>query len=206
MKIDTYRNLIDQIAAAVLILDDKGIIQYANQDSLDLLGCETEEQLQGSAFEDLVSEDQILHFRTFYQTILSGKKSHESIYSLILNDESVKNVVLSGAVVEDDVGLNTQTIWTLKDISAYKNFDNDPNQSEKLDDLAWLSEQGRYLLSLNRREDILDFAGKSLQEKLGDCLILTLSHVDESSLRLDGVYGIKSKLLKKIWTREDHFQ
>jgi len=200
MKIDTYRNLIDQIAAAVLILDERRIVQYANRDSLDLLGFKTEEQLLGFNFDHLVSTDQLAHFQTFYQSIIEGKESNESIYSLVRRDDSIKNVVLSGAAVEDEAGYISQTIWTLKDISAFTRFDEDDNQQRKLEDISWLSEQGRYLLSLNRREDILEFAGKSLQEKLGDCLILTLSHVDESSLRLDGVYGIKSKLLKKIWT------
>lgn len=57
MKINTSRNLIDQIAAAVLILDDKGFIQYANQDSLNLLSYETEDQILGADFEQLVSLD-----------------------------------------------------------------------------------------------------------------------------------------------------
>jgi len=200
MKIDTYRNLIDQIAAAVLILDEKRIVQYANQDSLDLLGFQMEEQFLGFNFDHLISKEQLAHFQTFYQSIIEGKESHESIYSLVRRDDSIKNVLLSGSAVENEAGYISQTIWTLKDISAFNNFDNNPDQIEKLEDLAWLSEQGRHLLSMKGREDILDFAGKALQEKLGDCIILTLSHVDESNLRLDGIYGIETKLLNKVWT------
>ncbi|MCJ7717370.1 MAG: PAS domain-containing protein, partial [Anaerolineales bacterium] len=196
MMIDTVRNLIDQIAAAVLILDDKGIIQYANQDSLDLLGFETEEQLLGSNFDQLVSPGQLAHFQSFHEAISKGNKTHESIYSLVRRDATIKNVVLSGAAVEDGAGFISQTIWTLKDISGYSQFDENDDQQRKLEDLSWLSEQGRYLLSINSGMDILDFAGRVLQEKLEDCIVLTLTNVDESSLRLEGLYGIKNKFLK----------
>jgi len=200
MKINTSRNLIDQIAAAVLILDDKGFIQYANQDSLNLLSYETEEQILGADFEQLVSADQIPYFQTFYQSILQGNKSQESIFSLVTHNESIINVVLSGAGVRDDAGFISQTIWTLKDISTLNHDHESQDQQKKLEDLRWLSEQGRELLSLNQGPDILDFAGRVLQEKLKDCLVLTLSNIDEFTLRLEGIYGIDNKLIKKVWT------
>jgi PAS domain S-box-containing protein/putative nucleotidyltransferase with HDIG domain len=199
MKIDTYRNLIDQIAAAVLILDDKGIIQYANQDTIDLLCCETEDQVLGSDFERFVSPDQIPYYQTFYQSILQGNKSQESVFSLVTQDESIINVALSGAGVQEDTGFVSQTIWTLKDISALNHDLEDQEQQNKLEDLRWLSEQGRELLSLNQRSDILDFAGRELQEKLGNCIVLTLSNVDLSTLRLEGIYGIEKNIMTKVW-------
>jgi len=199
MKIDTYRNLIDLIAAAVLILDDAFIIQYANQDALDLLCCETEEQILGSDFTQFVSSDQIPYFRTSFQSILQGNKSQESVFSLLTQDESIINVVLSGAGVQDDAGFISQTIWTLKDISALNHDLGDQEQQKKFEDLRWLSEQGRELLSINQGPDILDFAGRALQEKLEDCLVLTLTNSDESTLRLEGVYGIENRFLSKAW-------
>ena len=199
MKIDTYRNLIDQIAAAVLILDDKGIIQYANQDSLDLLCCENEEQILGSDFEQFISPGQIPYFRTSCQSILQGNKSQESVFSLLTQDESIINVVLSGAGVQDDAGFISQTIWTLKDISALNHDLGDQEQQKKLEDLRWLSEQGRELLSINQGPDILDFAGRKLQEKLDNCIVLTLSNVGPSTLRLEGIYGIEKRIKKKVW-------
>ncbi len=199
MKIDTYRNLIDQIAAAVLILDDKGIIQYANQDSLDLLCYETEEQILGRDFGQLISPDQLPYYKTSCQSILQGNKSQESIFSLIKQDQSIINVVLSGAGVQDDTGFISQIIWTLKDISAFNyNFEDQERQKE-LEDLRWLSEQGRELLSINQGANILDFAGRVLQEKLGNCIVFTLSNVDPSTLRLEGIYGIEKNILEKVW-------
>ena len=199
MKINTSRNLIDQIAAAVLILDDKGIIQYTNQDSLNLLGYETEDQVLGADFEQFVSPDQTPYFQTYCQSILQGNKSGESIFSLVTQDESIIDVVLSGAGVQDDAGFISQTIWTLKDISTLNHDHENQDQQNKLEDLRWLSEQGRELLSLNHKPDILDFAGRALQEKLDDCLILTLSNIDEFTLRLEGIYGIENRFLKKVW-------
>ncbi len=199
MKINTYRNLIDQIAAAVLILDDKGFIQYANQDSLDLLCYETEDQVLGSDFKQFISPDQLPYFQTFHQTILQENTSQESIFNLVTQDESIINVVLSGAGLQDDAGFVSQTIWTLKDISALNHDLEDQEQQQKLEDLQWLSEKGRELLSINHGPDILDFAGRELQEKLEDCLVFTLTNVDESTLQLEGVYGIDNQFLNKAW-------
>ncbi|TFG50355.1 MAG: PAS domain S-box protein, partial [Anaerolineales bacterium] len=199
MKIETYRNLIDQIAAAVLILDGEGIIQYANQDTLDLFCFNSEEELLGLSFESLISPDQLKHFQSFYRTILQGKNSHESLYSLIDSEGAFKNTILSGALVQNDTGLTGQTIWTLKDITTLNNYEEDPLQRKKLEDIHWLSEQGRNLLSINRGEEILNFAGRELQRKLNDCLVLTLSNVDESTLQLEGIFGLENKLLNKVW-------
>ncbi len=41
------------------MLDEKRIVQYANQDSLDLLGFKMEEQFLGSNFDLLISPDQL---------------------------------------------------------------------------------------------------------------------------------------------------
>ena len=73
MKTETYRNLIDQIAAAVLILDDKGVIQYVNQDSLSLLGFEKEEHLSGISFDQFISADQRPDFQSYFQSVMQGK-------------------------------------------------------------------------------------------------------------------------------------
>jgi len=81
MKINTYRNLIDQIGAAVLILDDKGFIQYANQDSLDLLCYETEDQVLGSDFNNLFP---LTNFHIFKpSTKPSCRRTHRRKVSLI---------------------------------------------------------------------------------------------------------------------------
>ncbi len=80
MKIDTYRKLVDQIAADVLIMDEKRIVQFANQDSLDLLGFKTEEQLLGFNFDHLVSSDQLTYFQTFYQIILLAGRKGDLLY------------------------------------------------------------------------------------------------------------------------------
>ena len=198
MKINTSRNLIDQIAAAVLILDDKGLVQYANQNSLDLLCFETEDQILGADFTQFISPDQKPYFQTICQSILQGNNSQESVFSLVTQDESIINVMLSGAGVQDDAGFDSQTIWTLIDISNLNHDLEDHKQQKKLEDLHWLSEQGRELLSINYGPDILEFAGRVLQEKLEYCLVLTLTNVDESTLRLDGVFGIENKIVKQI--------
>ncbi len=73
MKVGTYRNLINQIVAAVLILDAKGIIQCANQNSREILVFIEEEQLSGLNFNQIVPSEQFIQFQTIHQAIIREK-------------------------------------------------------------------------------------------------------------------------------------
>ncbi len=69
--------------------------------------------------------------------------------------------------------------------------------SSGMEDIQWLSEQGKTLLTLTDEDLIYDRAGQALQQKLGSCIVLTLSNVDPDTLKLEGVYG----LVEGTWSR-----
>lgn len=67
MSIDTYWHLINQIDAAVLILDSNGDVQFANQDLLNLFELNSEEQIQGKNLGDFLSNKGKEYLNTLYQ-------------------------------------------------------------------------------------------------------------------------------------------
>ena len=109
MKIETYRNLIDHIAAPVLILGEQDVICYVNQDTIDLLGCDTVEQIQGVDFKSYISPEHRDVFNQSCQSIMQDNTSHVCDYILIRQDRSAISVQLTGAGVHDETGLVSQT-------------------------------------------------------------------------------------------------
>jgi PAS domain S-box-containing protein/putative nucleotidyltransferase with HDIG domain len=67
------------------------------------------------------------------------------------------------------------------------------------DDFKWLAEQGRILLTLKDWDEILFLATETLQRKLGNCIVISLSKLDEDTLRLENISGIQNRLLNKVW-------
>ena len=83
MKIDTYKHLIDQISAAVIIINDDGIVEHANQGSLELLGIKTMEQVVGGEFEQFLSPEDLIVYKETFLFQLPEKKHLELKCNLI---------------------------------------------------------------------------------------------------------------------------
>ena len=199
MKTETYRHLIDHIKAPVLILNDQGEIQHLNQEVLDLLGCEKKEHLLGRELLELISPDQQPGFQKSYQSLIDDNINLDGEFHLLWQGGGVISSMLSGARLQDETGYSSQTIWTLSEILTQTTDFGDIDHQMHPKDLQWLSDQGRTLPSYINRSDILDFAGKALQQKLSDCIVVTLRIIDESSLTVEGIYGLEKKILSKIW-------
>ena len=194
MKIDTYWHLIDQISAAVIILDDDGIVEHANQGSLDLLGFKTIDQVVGVGFEQFLAPENVRDYQESFWVQLQERDNLEFLCKLVRQDGSPYPISLVGALILDQSGTKTQTVLTLKELPYSQLTTDEFSYNKKLEDMQWLADQGRNLLSINHWPDILDIAGQALQEKLGDCLVFTFTKLDESSLRLEGVYGLEKNL------------
>lgn len=68
-----------------------------------------------------------------------------------------------------------------------------------MEDLQWLSRCSRKLISLVEPGEILDFAGRALEKKLDDCIVVTFfQDPDRSVLRLEEVYGLDESRLNKL--------
>ena len=65
-------------------------------------------------------------------------------------------------------------------------------------ELRWLTEAGLDLLSLASEREIIDYAGRTLTERLGDCVTLVLTSVEEGrALRIRGIFGLEEQLVAR---------
>ena len=198
MKIDTIWHLIDSIATGVIILDDRGVIQYANNCSLNLLRSSDEKHLLEMEFDRFLTDSAKRNFLDSHQSLLEEKEDQAIVLNLVCQDGIVRKFKLSGRLVPDQDEFRNHTIWTIEehpeDLAA-----DDSVHKAKLEDMQWLADQGRSLLSLNHWSDILDVAGQALQKKIGNCFVLTFTKEDEASLRIEGIYGLEKKVITKAW-------
>lgn len=88
----------------------------------------------------------------------------------------------------------------LEAITQRKQTDEKRRQSEqqRIQDLNWLSKTALHLLSLSSTSEIFEYAGHTLQEKLGNCIVLTFRRLpDGRTLRLESVAGLPGKSLNR---------
>jgi PAS domain S-box-containing protein len=72
-------------------------------------------------------------------------------------------------------------------------------EPQQVRDLSWLNDVALHLLALSDAGEILHYAGRALQEKLGDCLVLVLTWTpDCRSVRLKEFFGMEDALFSRV--------
>ena len=133
MKIDTYWHLIDQISAAVIILDDDGIVEHANQGSLDLLGFKTIDQVVGVGFEEFLAPENVRDYQESFWVQLQERDNLEFLCKLVRQDGSPYPISLVGALILDQSGTKTQIVLTLKELPYSQLTTDEFSYNKKLD-------------------------------------------------------------------------
>ena len=110
MKIDTYWHLIDQVSAAVIILDDDGIVEHANQGSLDFLGIETMQQIVGVEFEQFLSPENVKEYKESFLLQLPEKGNLEFMCNMVHQNGSTFPISLAGATMPDQSDTKSQIV------------------------------------------------------------------------------------------------
>ena len=199
MKVDFHWKLIDQIAAPILILDSFGEIRYLNDHARVLLGIDPEVKTTNLDFSQFISQDDQHTFDSSLGEVFDGGSIDGLQICLSHNPgEEIPVSLVGKPLIGQDVN-DPQSIWTITtNTGEILRNDQDGNLT-KLQDLQWLADQGRNLLSMNDWSEILYMASMALQEKLGDCYVITLTMLDDFNLQMDGIYGIENRLLNQVW-------
>ena len=113
------------------------------------------------------------------------------------NNGDEHQVSLAGRILGDLIEDDCYSIWTISSDKRKIPDDEAQYNKNKLKDLQWLADQGRNLLSLEDWSEILYQASQALQEKLGNCYVITLMMADDYSVQLEGVYGIENRILNQ---------
>ena len=199
MKIDYRWDLFDQIAVSILILDHHGTIQYLNDDACDLLEIHDAEGVIGQDVFQYFSEGDRYAFNEMLSVISNGGQVEDHNVLLCTQEGSNYSITLTGRPLEVSISTSEYSIWTLNLVKSRNTKLNQPDKQNEIENFQWLADQGRILLSLDDWSEILDRASLALQEKLGDCFVISLMMVDDFNVRLEGVYGIENQLLNQSW-------
>ena len=199
MKVDYQWKLIDQIAAPILILDSVGEICYLNDHALGLLGIGSEVEVTYLSFSQFICQAYQRLFDKSLGDVLKGKDVADLNVVLDLDDGEALSVTLAGKALDDREENDQYSIWTITATAGTLPNGDLENRQSKLEDMQWLADQGRNLLTLEDWSEILYQSSQALQEKLGDCYVITLMMADDFSVRLEGVFGIENRILDQAW-------
>ena len=188
-------SIIDSIAAPVMILNNQGVIQKVNHAVWVMLGLE---KMDGKNIRDLIGSsdpsiiDQALG--------ILGKDGQEHVFEISLKHQSGEeiNTRIMAAPVRDENGSTSDVVFTLNNKQAVENIDPNSKTKQSFEDLRWLSDQGRALLSIHDWTDLLVHAGEAYLEICKPAFVLVLSQVEANTLKLEGVHGLGKGALKKV--------
>lgn len=199
MKVDYQWKLIDHIAASILILDSEGEICYLNGYARDLLGIDSEAKLTSLDFPTYLNQADRQLFANTLCEVFDGGVVDDLILGVNVGDGEELLLSLSGKLLDVQEVNDQQSIWTIT-VLASEHLEDVRNENlTRIQDLQWLADQSRDLLSLEDWSEILFQASTALQEKLGDCYVITLTMQDDSFLQMNGIYGIENRILNKVW-------
>ncbi len=192
--------LTDALSDPWLMLDRSGTLVGINPVALDLLDLDGGWQDQGVEFEDLLAPGQEESFQIFLASISAERGSAEKVYDLFYKDGTVRSTKVIAARVQEENSSRILYSCILKPItpSPDSGFTSWSGNLES-GDLQWLSEQARLLMWIHQRQEIYQFAGRALQQQIGDCIVLSLSISEEDALVLEGIFGIDEQELPRVW-------
>ncbi len=129
-----------------------------------------------------------------------GKDDQEHVFEICLKHQSGEeiNTRIMAAPVRDGNGSTSDVVFTLNNKHAAENIDPKSETKQSFEELRWLSDQGRTLLSIHDWSDLLVHAGEAYLEICKPAFVLVLSQVETNTLKLEGVHGLGKGALKKV--------
>jgi PAS domain S-box-containing protein len=186
---------IDSIGAPVMILNDQGIIQEANHPVLLLLG---REKISGQDIRELVEPSEAAVIDQVFETLSNGIQKH--VFEVHLRHQSGEGIKtrVRAAPIWNESGVISEVVFTLNTYGMGGVYDPNNDPLQNFEELRWLSDQGRELLSIENWSDLLDHAGEAYLEICKPAIVLTLSRVDEDKLKLIGVHGLGRRSINRV--------
>ena len=180
-----------------MILNKEGIIQKANHPVSTLLG---REKMAGQDIRSLVGPPDIGRIDQVFQIV--GINNQEHIFEIPLKHHSgeIINTRILASAVKNDNGSTSDVIFTLQKKQGKEDSDSNPDPSQIVEELRWLSDQGRALLAIDNWDDLLLQAGEAFLEITKPAIVLVLTQIDEDTLRLEGIHGLANGALEKVNT------
>ena len=197
-QIRSFHPLTDHLSDPWLLLDGKGLLLDCNRACRDLLEIPEKEGLTGTSFSSFLDAAGKEQFRLFLTEMPKSSEPDQIILNIQVNGATLPaRVVAAVHPLQDPQGNGISCLIQPVSPAGVDLQRWEPGLESE--DLQWLSEQGRLLMWLTQGEEILKFAGRQLEQKIGSCVVLTLSVTHSGELLLEGIHGLDGGLLSRVW-------
>jgi PAS domain S-box-containing protein len=156
-----FRQLLENMSEAVIVLDEKGMVTYVNSKLLEKSGYRREDIL-GYPPQDFFIKEQVPHFKKQFARRKKGLSDEYEI-EVKLKNGSKAPLYISSAPIHDDEGNFKGSIAVLTDITERRRFEEELKRSQE--DLRKLS---RHLHFVRERES--KRISREIHDELGQAL------------------------------------
>jgi PAS domain S-box-containing protein len=131
------QTLIDSTPDAVMVLDSAGTLLETNPAGLRMLGAETEEDIVGKPFADLLADDDKSQFRRFNEDVCAGSKGRmECVVEGLHGTRAGVEIVSAPMPISDAVILH---LAIARDLTANRQLEEQLRRSQRLDAVGKLT-------------------------------------------------------------------
>jgi PAS domain S-box-containing protein len=202
-----YRQLVETLYEGIWTIDADGYTTFVNPRMADMLGYTVEEML-GEHLFTFMDEAEVAKAVEYMERRQQGRhEQHE--FEFVRKDGSSITTLMGTSPQFDAAGHYQGALASVTDITARKNAEANLEAAltalqeahiRQVEDLNWLTGIVQHLLALSGEDEILAYATRVLQEKLGPCIVLTLTEGDrERTLRLREIRGIDETLIQRAF-------
>jgi PAS domain S-box-containing protein len=118
-----YRKLIDISPDAIIVIDLKSRIQITNQRSAEMLGCDNKEELIGTSYIDLLTEEYKEISRITMQNIFFEGYARNLERKMLRKDGTVFDAEINVSLIKDSSDNPKNLIAIIRDVTARKQIE-----------------------------------------------------------------------------------
>lgn len=192
---EQYRRLVSNINEGIVIQDRRGIITFANERFLKMLG-RREEEVVGRSVSSLLGEGMLIRDRYHMRSHVGNEDSRSFEIAWKRKDGERRYTLLSPKPIYDDRGLFQGTVSVLTDITERREVELQLRRSHE--ELRSLSQHLQRV-----REDESQRIAREIHDELGQKLTALKIDLGWLAHRLGNQHKIKKKILQKIESMSD---
>ncbi|MCJ7470189.1 PAS domain-containing protein, partial [Candidatus Bathyarchaeota archaeon] len=179
---EKYRSLVELAPDGIMAVNAEGIVTSANRSFLTLVGCDSEEEVVGKPFAELVTiqAEDIPRFQEMFSSLMNGKPLSPVEFLYVRRDGTSRWAeVHPGLLVKDGKPVGAQVI--MRDISERKNAEKLIQENQQMFEQLFMSnpaaavyvDQNERVLNVSPRfTELFGYSSDEVKEKFLDDFVV----------------------------------